>query len=243
MEMGQLPFLYLNYHKKLNMNNIRIAITDDDALIVKLLEDFLNNCHGYEVSFTAHNGEELIQKLGSSQFEAPDILLLDLKMKNMNGIEVTQYLKIHFPNIKIIVISSYYQDSFLGFMFKTGASAFIPKGISPVHLLNIINTVNSSGIYFMEEQTNFIRTQISEKAPRPSLNESEELSKREIEILDLICKQKTAKEIGEILFITPKTVEGHKNNLFAKTGARNTAGLVVYAIQNKILNVDDIPII
>ncbi len=224
------------------MKNIQIAITDDDDLIVKLLEDYLNNCENFKVVFTAFNGEDLIEKLNKPDALLPDVLLLDLKMKGMNGIETMEYLKNHFPSIKIIVISSFYQDSFLGFMFKTGASAFLPKGITPSHLQEIIKTVNSSSIYFTSEQTELIRKQVSEKNPRPTLFTTE-LSTREIEVLKLICLQNTAKEISSILFISPKTVEGHKNNIFIKTGAKNIAGLVIYAIQNNILNIDEIPLI
>ncbi len=224
------------------MKNIQIAITDDDDLIVKLLEDYLNHCENFKVVFTAFNGEDLIEKLNKPDALLPDVLLLDLKMKGMNGIETMEYLKNHFPLIKIIVISSFYQDSFLGFMFKTGASAFLPKGITPSHLQEIIKTVNSSSIYFTSEQTELIRKQVSEKNPRPTLFTTE-LSTREIEVLKLICLQNTAKEISNILFISPKTVEGHKNNIFIKTGAKNIAGLVIYAIQNNILNIDEIPLI
>lgn len=88
-----------------------------------------------------------------------------------------------------------------------------------------------------------IRTQISNKPQKPVFNYGNVLSEREIEILRLITKQKTAKEIGESLFITQRTVEGHKNNLFVKTGAKNIAGLVIYAIQNHIIRMEDLPLI
>lgn len=210
-------------------------------LIVKLLEDFLNSCDNYNVSLTACNGEELIQKINKSDNSIPDILLLDLKMKGMNGIEVINYFRVHFSSVKIIVISSFYQDSSLGFMFKTGASAFLPKGITPSHLKEIITTVYHHGIYFTKKQIDCVRDQISNKTPKPVLNTTE-LSNREIEVLKLICSQKTAKEISEILFIAPKTVEGHKNNIFIKTGAKNIAGMVIFALQKKILNMDDFQI-
>lgn len=224
------------------MKEISIAITDDDELVAKLLEEFLNKCNGFNVIFTACNGRDLIEKLEAESAILPEILLLNLKMKEMNGVDTIQHLKEHFPSIRIIVISSYYQNSSLGFLFKSGASAFVPKGISPVHLQEIITTVHQQGIYFTQEQVDKLRYQISSKTPKPLLVEGSELSKREIEILKLICMQKTAKEIGDALFITAKTVEGHKNNLFTKTGAKNVAGLVIYAIQNNILDLDDFPV-
>ena len=224
------------------MKNILIAITDDDSLIVKLLEDFLNASDGLSVLLTANSGEDLIAKLAVAT-TLPDVLLLDLKMGGMNGIEVAQHIKSLFPTIKIVVVSSHYQQSFMGFMFKTGASAFVPKGISPVLLKEIITTVHTKGIYLMNDQMDTLRDQISSKAPKPIIDDNQQLSEREIEILRLISMQKTAKEIGDILFITPRTVEGHKNNLFAKTGAKNIAGLVIYAIQHNIININTLPAI
>jgi DNA-binding NarL/FixJ family response regulator len=226
------------------MENIRIAITDDDALIVSLLQGFLHAQEGLEVMFAANSGNELLERLAEFDKERlPNILILDLKMEGMDGIEVTEHLKIHFPDIKIVVVSSHYQRSFMGFMLKTGVSAFLPKGISPVDLVEIIRVVYRQGYYFKEEQLSAVREQISSKSPKPALEEDNTLSEREVEILRLICQQKTSKEIADILFITPRTVDGHKSNLFIKTGAKNVAGLVIYAIQHGIIRVDELPVI
>lgn len=224
------------------MKKISIAIADDDSLVAKLLEDFFNVSSEYDVLFTVADGNELMKQLDLSSQTLPEIVLLDLKMPGMNGIDALQRLKKSYPSIKVIIISSYYQNSFTGFIFKTGGSAFIPKGISPQYLLEIIGTVYQHGIYMMREQVSHMREQISSKAPKPVFNKRGEFSKREIEILKLIGMQKTTKEIGEILFIAPKTVEGHKNNLFTKTGAKNVAGLLIYAIRNDVLNIEEFTI-
>lgn len=224
------------------MKKISIVIADDDCLVAKLLEDFFNVSSEYDVLFTVADGNELMKQLDLSSQTLPEIVLLDLKMPGMNGIDALQRLKKSYPSIKVIIISSYYQNSFTGFIFKTGGSAFIPKGISPQYLLEIIGTVYQHGIYMMREQVSHMREQISSKAPKPVFNKRGEFSKREIEILKLIGMQKTTKEIGEILFIAPKTVEGHKNNLFTKTGAKNVAGLLIYAIRNDVLNIEEFTI-
>lgn len=224
------------------MENISIAITDDDALIVSLLQGYLQNREGIDVVLTAGSGEELIAALPLAQ-KMPQIILLDLKMTGMDGIEVTHHIKENYPDIKIIVVSSHYQRMFMGFMLKTGVSAFLPKGISPVELVDIIRVVHKQGYYFKDDQLATIREQIPAKAPKPMLQEEGLLSEREIDVLRLICQQKTAKEIGDILFITQRTTEGHKNNLFAKTGAKNIAGLVIYAIQHEIIKVEELPVI
>lgn len=224
------------------MEDITIAITDDDALIVSLLEGYLQNCDGMQVLFTAGNGKDLFARLEGAAVK-PHVLLLDLRMDGMDGIEITQQLKTMHPEIKVIVISSHYQKAFMGFMLKTGVSAFLPKGISPVHLVDVIQTVHKQGYYFKEDQMDVLREQITSKSPKPVLDDEEILSERETEVLKLICQQKTAKEIGDILFITQRTAEGHKNNLFTKTGAKNIAGLVIYAIQHNIIRVEDLPVI
>ncbi|MCO6149579.1 response regulator transcription factor [Flavobacterium sp. NRK1] len=224
------------------MNNITIAITDDDALIVSLLEGYLQSIEGIEVLLTANSGEQLLNLLSEAP-ALPQIILLDLKMSGMDGIEVTQHLKDNYPDIKVIVISSHYQRLFMGFMLKTGVAAFLPKGISPLELIDIIRIVQKQGYYFKDDQMEALREQIPAKAPKPLLQDEELLSEREIDVLKLICQQKTAKEIGEILFITQRTAEGHKNNLFVKTGAKNIAGLVIYAIQQDIIRIEELPVI
>lgn len=224
------------------MENITIAITDDDALIVSLLNSYLQGIDGLDVVLTANSGEELLTGLRTIEMQ-PQIVLLDLKMSGMDGIEATHQLKDNYPDIKIIVISSHYQKLFMGFMIKTGVAAFLPKGISPVELVDIIRVVHRQGYYFKDDQIAVLREQIPVKVPKPMLQDDELLSEREVDVLKLICRQKTAKEIGELLFITQRTAEGHKNNLFAKTGAKNIAGLVIYAIQQGIIRVDELPVI
>jgi len=224
------------------MGKISVVITDDDALIVSLLENYLQTCADIEVLFTATSGEELFEKLTVQEI-LPQIVLLDLRMNGMDGIAVTERLKVEYPSLRIVVISSHYQKGFTGFMLKTGVSAFLPKGVSPIELTEIIRTVNRQGYYFKDEQLDALREQIPSKAPRPIVQQEELLSDREVEVLRLICLQKTAKEIGDELYITQRTAEGHKNNLFAKTGAKNIAGLVIYAIQNQIISVQDLPMI
>jgi DNA-binding NarL/FixJ family response regulator len=200
--------------------------------------EYLHGRDGLEVLYTANSGLELLSLLKKN--EAPQVLLLDLRMDGMDGIEVTEHLKVNYPDIRVVVVSSHYQRSFMGFMLKTGVAAFLPKGISPPELIEVIKTVHRQGYYFKDDQLAAIREQVSAKAPKPVLTDEGSLSERETEILKLICRQKTAKEIGEQLFTTPRTIEGHKNNLFAKTGTKNIAGLVVYAIKHHIITLDEL---
>lgn len=224
------------------MSNISLAIVDDEVLIVSLLRDFFKEQSGIELCFTATSGDECLEAIEDKQL-IPDILILDLKMKGKSGVDILEAIKVSYPSIKTIVMSSHYKKSFIGFMLKTGVSAFIPKGVSPVEFLGIVKEVHQKGFFFEPEQLEVLREQVSSRVPKPVLSEKNVLSDREIEILKLICNQKTAKEIGDELFITQRTVEGHKNNLFIKTETKNVAGLVIYAIQNNLVNTDEICLI
>jgi DNA-binding NarL/FixJ family response regulator len=220
---------------------IKIGVVDDEMLIVQLLDDYFRKVDTIDVILKAGNGRELIDQLEQTQIH-PEIIILDLRMKEMDGIETTTYLREHYPDIRIIVMSSHYMPSFMGYMLKTGVNAFIPKEISPDFLTTVIHSVKQLGYYFSEEHIAAMRTQIAPKVPRPKLTQQAMLSEREIEILKLICQQMTSQEIADKLFIARRTVEGHKGNLLLKTATKNTAGLVIYAIQNNLIDPDELRI-
>ncbi len=222
----------------MNSRHLNLALVDDDKLVVELLKNFFTKNTPIKVNLIAHDGETFIQKLQNS-VDHPDIVLLDLRMENMNGIDTMAVLKQDFPELKIIVLSSHYKRSFIGFILKSGANAFIPKDTGLDELQDIIEEVHQKGHYFLPEQIDAIREQILTNAPKPVLDKRKLLSEREIEILKLICLQLTAKEIGEKLFITQRTVEGHKNRILLKTGVKNTAGLVIYSVQHKLIDPEE----
>lgn len=224
------------------MEKIKIALVDDDYLIVTLLKSFFNQDQSTQVVFDTTDGYQLFNYLEEKNVEPIDILLLDLKMKTIDGLEVLKKVKTFNPELKVIVISSHYQDSSIGFMTKEGVAGFLPKGMSPFELLDIIKHVHKNGFYLNKEQMEILREQISSKVSKPHLGSNDILTEREKEIIKLLCQQKTAKEIGEHLFITQRTVEGHKNNLFSKIGVRNVAGLIVYALQKNIVAIDELPL-
>lgn len=220
---------------------INLAIVDDEQLIVRLLEDFFTREEATQVVFTAFEGQQLLDFL-AEQPASIDVLLLDLRLQEENGADIAEQLRQSHPNLQVIIISSYYKASFIGYLLKTGVSAFLPKGILPKELLHIIQTVHEKGYYFLPEQVEVMRGQIAPKAPQPQFATSIQLTSREQEILNLICQQKTAQEIAEQLFITKRTVEGHKNNLLSKLGIKNTAGLIVYAIKEGLIDLNSIQI-
>lgn len=212
---------------------IKIALVDDEVLFRKGIAFLLQREANIEIVFESSNGEELISKLEEND-NTPDIIIMDLKMPVLNGVEATKIIRKSFPQIKIIALTSYDSKSFIANMIQVGAVAYLIKNTTPKDLIKTINEVYAKGFYYNESVLKTIQeTIVSSKNSKGSL-ETSFLSPREIEILQLICQQKTTTEIAEHLFLSPRTVEGHRNNLLLKTESRNIAGLVIYAIQNEI---------
>ncbi len=224
------------------MEIIQVAIADDEKMFADLLRQFIEKVAQISVVQVCYDGTTLLNYL-STTHHLPDVVLLDMRMPEMDGTEVLEKIRKLYPELKVIVLSSYYQRSFMGYMLKSRANAFIPKDLSPKDLVAIIERVVDHGHYFTSDQLSVMAEQISSRSPQPKFKPDEQLSDREMEVLTYICQQFTAKQIGEKLFISQSTVEGHKNNLLSKTGVKNTAGLVLYAVKNGLINPDELPLL
>ncbi|CAA6813604.1 MAG: Two component LuxR family transcriptional regulator [uncultured Aureispira sp.] len=225
-------------------NIINIAIVDDDQLVVQLLTGFLAKSTNplFNVSFTANSGNNFLEKLRSNPSDNLDIILLDLKMQDGDGFFVLEKLQKLTYSAKVILLTSYYKPAYIGQMMNLGAHAFLPKEIDKEELSSIIQETYIKGHYFSQEQLELLRTQITPKTlkiPKLQIEPKDTITPRELEVLQLVAQQNTTKEISNKLFITPKTVEAHKSNLLSKTGVRNTAGLVMFAIQHRLIDPDD----
>lgn len=156
-------------------------------------------------------------------------------MPLLDGVEATKIIHKEFPEIKIIALTSYDSNSFVANMIDMGASSYIVKNATPEELIKTITEVALKGFYYNENVMKIIREHFTTNKNNKNGITNHFLTNREVEVLQLICEQKTTAEIGEILFISPRTVEGHRNNLLLKTDSKNIAGLVFYAIQNNIV--------
>ena len=217
------------------MNTISIAIADDEALFRKGMKLILNDYPKFQVDLEAENGADLLDKLNTTE-TLPDILLLDLKMPKMNGIETAKILQKKYPDIKIIVISTHFSRAFIINMIELSAVAYLPKNSQIKDVVATIESVYENGFYYNNEVLVIIRENIISKK-KPKAQFSLELTNREKEVLQLICEQHTAPEIAEKLFISARTVDGHRNNLLLKLNCRNVAGLVVLALQHELVNI------
>lgn len=214
---------------------IQIAIADDEGLFRRGIRLILEGYQDINVLLEAENGEELLKKIRTSA-DLPDILLLDLKMPVMNGIEAAEIIRREFPSILIVVISSHISKAFILNMIEIGASSYLGKNADPDEVVETIRLVREKGFYYNAHVMEVIRENMTSKnVVKPQRNFEPELTARELEVLQLICKEYTTQEIGKQLFISSRTVEGHRNNLLSKLGCRNTAGLVIYAYQHNFV--------
>ena len=218
---------------------IKIILVDDEILFRKGISFLLGRETNIEIIFEASNGDELISFLQNNKDNHPDIIIMDLKMPIINGVEATKIIRKEFPELKIIALTSYDSKSFVANMIDVGAVSYLIKNATPQELLTTINEVASKGFYYTDYVMKIIQADVLTNKKTKSNFDSNFLSPREIEVLKLICIQKSTVEIAEQLFISPRTVEGHRNNLLLKTESRNIAGLVVYAVQNELMLLND----
>lgn len=219
------------------MANIRVAITDDQVLFRRGMASIINTFENISIVLEADNGRILLDSL--QNFEPiPDVVLLDLSMPELNGIETTKLLHTHYPSIKIIILSVYGEDRFVTHLMELGVNAYLFKNVEPEEVERAIRTVIDKDFYFNEAFLNAMKNRLTNKRQKITLTDNipSTLTSREIEVLSLICKQRTAQEIADQLFISVRTVDGHRNNLLEKTGARNSAGLVLFAIKHRLID-------
>jgi DNA-binding NarL/FixJ family response regulator len=213
---------------------IKIVLVDDEALIRKGVKAILEQEDNFEIVEEFENGSVFVDYIESIK-ELPDIVLMDVKMPSLNGVEATKNLTARFQDLKIIALSNYNSEVFISNMLEVGAVCYISKSASPDEIVRNINLVYKNGFYYNDSIMDYM---IDNTPKNKSFFDSAFLTERESEVLQLICKQKSSTEIGEELFISPRTVDGHRNNLLFKTESKNIVGLVVFAIQNNFFSTD-----
>lgn len=209
---------------------IKVVLVDDEALIRKGVKAILEQEENLEIIEEFENGSLFINYIETVN-DLPDIVLMDIKMPSLNGVETTKILTEQVPNLKIIALSNYDSEVFISNMLEVGAVCYISKSASPEQIIKNINLVYENGFYYDDSIMEYV---INNTSKNKSLFDTTFLTERESEVLQLICKQKSSKEIGEELHISPRTVDGHRNNLLLKTESKSIVGLVVFAIQNSL---------
>lgn len=211
---------------------IRLALADDQVLFRRGLAMLLGDLSDIRIVFECANGEELLTGLRDN---AVDIALLDLEMPVMDGMETMKRIRQEHPGLKVIVLSMHSDEKFIVHLMELGASGYIVKTAEPDEIENAIREVATTGYHFSELVSRvMLHGLVQKKKVNPTFDDIDPLSEREMEVLRMICQELTTTEIAGKLFLSPRTVEGHRNNILLKTGARNTAGLVVFAMSRGI---------
>ncbi len=213
---------------------VRLGIVDDHQLFRDSLRRALSDEPNFDVIFTAANGEELLVQIESHEV---DVLLLDLNMPFLNGRDSLFQLKKRNYNCKVIVVSMHYEHEDVLELSYAGANAYIPKNYDLDLLVKAINEVHKNGYYFDELVPQSTITKILEDGIPTFEKDDLILSTREIQIIQAICKDLTAKEIAETLGIERRTVEGHKQRLLKKLNVKSSIGIVTFAIENQLFSV------
>jgi len=223
-------------------SQIKVALIDDEELILEGVKMLLSSEQNILVGHTANNGPDFLKNLEHiSKDDFPDIALVDVQMQPMNGFELVEILKDKYPELKIIILSSHYKTTILGYMVKLGVSAFLPKNSNRKTFIDAITMVYKNGVFFTAEDHQMLFSYMNSSSKKKTLFEmDDELSDREKDVVKLICQECTNNEIAEKLFISPRTVESHRQRIVEKIGAKNTVGIVIYAIINNIHPVERI---
>lgn len=216
---------------------INVVIADDEELFRVGIAHILTRNDEVNVMFEATNGKELLEYLSTTEL-LPDVIIMDIKMPELNGVEATKIITKEYPEIGIVALTTYNTKPFIRNMIDVGASAYLVKNSPPKKVLHTIKQVYFNGFYYDTEVMKIVndRFSSSNNESKKSVFDDDFLTPREREVLGLICLQNTTTEIAEKLFISPRTVEVHRKNLLEKTGVKNGAGLVIFAITNGLVS-------
>jgi DNA-binding NarL/FixJ family response regulator len=217
------------------MDKIKIILVDDHQIVRDGIKSLLSRETLFEVIGEASGRDELY---GILNYSLPDIILMDISLSNLSGIELTKEITAKFPNIKIIILSMHIGEDFIINAINAGARAYIPKNTTKKELIDSIKAVSVGGEYYPPNISSIIIKNIVRKKLGDAKKHAPKdiLTSREIEILKLYCDGMSNKDIGEKLFISVKTVESHKNHIMIKLDLRSQVDLIKYAIREGIVN-------
>jgi two-component system, NarL family, invasion response regulator UvrY len=212
---------------------VNIVLTDDHILLRNGLAGLLKNL-GYNILFEADNGKDLLQKLDPGNL--PDIILMDINMPEMDGCEATDWLRQHYPGIKVLALSMYNNESSIIRMLKCGARGYILKDSRPTQLQAALESLMKEGFHYSELLNGKLIHAINRMGNgAENIATLIHLHEKETEFLKLCCSEFTYKEIADRLSVSPRTIDGYRDTLFEKLHVKSRIGLVMYAVKNSIV--------
>lgn len=216
------------------MNNIKVALVDDHVLLRKGLANLIS-IQGFSNHLECDNGKQFIERLNKD--DLPDIVLMDINMPEMDGFETTLWLKKNYPSVKVLALSMYDDDNAIIRMLRNGAKGYILKESDPAELRTAIDAVAAKGFYYSETVTGTLVHSIQEMG-EDDANDNQlllSLNEKEITFLKLACTEMTYKEIADRMYLSPRTIDGYRDQLFEKLSVKSRIGLVLFSIQNGIV--------
>lgn len=211
------------------MKKFTVVVVDDHTLLSHAIQSIVNTFENFNVLYTCKNGQDLIDKISQSSNSIPDVILMDVNMPIMNGIEATAFITKNFPSVNVIALSVEDNDAVILNMLKAGAIGYLLKDTEKAVLEKALIEIVENGFYHTKNVTNLLM-----KSLNGIVEEELILKPHEITFLKLACTELTYKEIAEEMSTSPKTIDGYRDVLFAKLKVKNRVGLVIYAIKNKI---------
>lgn len=212
---------------------IKILLVDDHALLRQGIENLLKTIPDFNIIGSVASGEDAINFCAENK---PDVILMDIMMKGMTGLETARWIKDKSPEIKIIILSSEVSEDLIRKSMNCKANGYVPKNEDKETMIEAIRTVMENKPYFSKQITDIIfQSYFKDQTAPAKPKKNTELTKREVEILEKIANGCSNNTIAEQLFISIKTVESHKANILSKLNLKNTAELVLYAVKNGIV--------
>jgi DNA-binding NarL/FixJ family response regulator len=206
-----------------------VVIVDDHTLLSQAIAAMVNTFSKFKVLYTCKNGQELVDKFSSSPKFIPDVVLMDINMPIMNGIETTEWISKNHQDVHVMALSVEDEDATILKMLKVGAIGYLLKDTEKVVLEKALVEIAENGFYHTKNVTNLLMKSLS-----GGVEAEIQLKEREITFMKHACSELTYKEIAEIMCLSPKTIDGYRDVLFTKLNVKNRVGLVMYAIKNKI---------
>lgn len=216
-------------------NQVNVMIVDDHDMVRQGIESVINTVPEFSILYTASSGEDALNILRQNE-QKPDILLLDIVMPQMDGLEISALVKKEFPEIRILILSMEISSEYVKKAVKNDVDGYIPKNADIEILITAIKKIVSGNKYFDDKIKDYIFKHFV-KEDEISTPKVENLSEREVQVLKMISNGVTNRDIGDKLFISPKTVEAHRNNILKKLGLKSTADLVKFAIARHITDI------
>ena len=209
---------------------IKVVLADDHSVVRKGIKMLISGDESIEILGEAASGTEALQRVKSM---GPNIIITDISMPGMSGIELAEKIKTEYPSTKVLVLSTHNDEEYILRSFEAGALGYLPKDTEEDEFLAAIKTVADGDVYYTNEVSNILTKSLIKQ--KRSFDDTRDLTEREKEILKLIVEGLSNKEIGDKLFISVRTVDTHRRNIMDKIEAKNTAELVRKAIEDKLI--------